>query len=123
VPGNGSTEWVVVHELAHMWWGDAVTVSDWDHVWLSEGFASYAEAQWYESSGGASTLQTYMQTMTGPFAGTIVDPPYVWDPIVYDKGAWILHMLRHIMGTFRSRTCSATTRRLTSTGTRSPPTS
>jgi hypothetical protein len=36
--------------------------------------------------------------LTGPFAGTIVDPPYVWDPIVYDKGAWILHMLRHVMG-------------------------
>lgn len=99
VPGNGLFEWIHVHELSHMWWGDAVTTADWDHVWLNEGFATYCEALWRESSGGAPALQSYMDGLdTGPYAGTIIGPSYVWNTIVYNKGGWVLHMLRGIMG-------------------------
>lgn len=99
INGAHTYDWIYVHELGHMWWGDAVTCASWAHVWLNEGFASYAEALWFESLGGSDALHDYMENMdTGPWAGTIVDPPYVWHSIVYGKGAWVLHMLRHIMG-------------------------
>lgn len=99
VNGLGTYDWLNAHEMAHMWWGDCLTVSDWAHVWLSEGSASYAEALWRESMGGASALHAYMAAVdNGPYAGTVVNPSYVWNAIVYDKGSWILHMLRHILG-------------------------
>jgi aminopeptidase N len=99
VTGNGIFDWINVHEIAHMWFGDCLTVADWDHVWLAEGAASYSEAIWRDSIGGPGTLRDYMLNMdSGPYAGTVVAPPYVWNSIVYDKGAWIFHMLRHILG-------------------------
>jgi aminopeptidase N len=98
VDGTGQWDWLIAHEMAHMWWGDLVTVSDWAHVWLSEGFASYSEALYRESSGGSAALEAYMLVLDeGPYDGTVLDPPYVWHDIVYDQGAWILHMLRHFM--------------------------
>ena len=82
-----------------MWWGDHVTVSDWSHVWISEGFASYTEALYYEATLGGTSLRDYMVNMdAGPYAGTVVGPPYIWDSIVYDKGAWVAHMLRRVIG-------------------------
>ncbi len=99
ITGAHQYDWILVHELGHMWWGDCVTCASWDHVWLSEGFASYSEALWWEHLNGPSGLRSYMDGMdNGPYAGTIFDPPYVWHAIVYDKGAWVLHMLRRIMG-------------------------
>jgi len=99
VTGNGTYDWINVHEIAHQWFGDCLTVADWDHVWLAEGAASYAEAIWRDSIGAPGTLRNYMLNMdSGPYAGTVVAPPYIWNAIVYDKGAWILHMLRHILG-------------------------
>ncbi len=99
IDGQHNYDWILVHELAHQWWGDCVTVADWAHVWLAEGFASYTEALWWEHLYGAAGLVGYMNDMdAGPYAGTIVDPPYIWNAIVYDKGAWILHMLRNILG-------------------------
>ena len=43
---DGSSDWVVAHEVAHQWWGDMVTCRDWSHLWLNEGFACFAEAAW-----------------------------------------------------------------------------
>jgi len=98
ITGTGEWDWVIAHEMAHMWWGDLVTVSDWAHVWLSEGFASYSEALYRESAGGQAALEAYMVAMDeGPYDGTVLAPPYVWHEIVYDQGGWILHMLRHFM--------------------------
>jgi aminopeptidase N len=99
INGLHTFDWIFVHELSHMWWGDAVTCESWEHVWLNEGFASYSEALWQEHLGGTSALHAYMENMdNGPYDGSIVDPPYVWHAIVYDKGGWLLHMLRHVMG-------------------------
>jgi len=99
IDGLLTYEWIYVHEMGHAWFGDHVTVADWDHVWLAEGFASYTEALYYEAVEGGSALVDYMLNLDdGPYAGTVVPPSYVWDSIVYDKGAWVAHMLRHILG-------------------------
>jgi aminopeptidase N len=99
INGGHTYDWILVHELAHMWWGDCVTCASWEHVWLNEGFASYSEALWWEHLYGPAGLRSYMIGMdSGPYAGTVYDPPYIWHAIVYDKGAWIVHMLRRILG-------------------------
>jgi aminopeptidase N len=106
VSGNGQSEHTVAHELAHQWWGDWVTVADWRDLWLNEGFASYAEALWEEHLHGAAALQTYMEGFrtaylqeTGKYgAFSIYDPKYRWGATVYEKGAWVLHMLRFLLG-------------------------
>lgn len=97
VNGAGTYDWILVHELAHQWWGDMVTLADWPHIWLNEGFASYSEALWFEHLGGASALQSYMvssQPVTDP-SGPIVNPSDLFSGnTVYNKGAWVLHTLR-----------------------------
>jgi aminopeptidase N len=99
VNGGHGYDWLLIHELAHQWWGDCVTCDTWKEVWLNEGFASYSEALWEEHTEGPAWYRIYMDAMDhGPYSGTIYDPPYVWSSIVYDKGAWVLHMLRWVMG-------------------------
>ncbi len=102
---GGYSEGLIVHELAHQWWGDMVTCANFHHIWLNEGFATYSEALWYEIRD--NDIQSLHQTMsykryTG--SGTI----YVEDTtsigrifhggLSYAKASWVLHMLRHIVG-------------------------
>lgn len=106
VRGDHYYDWVYVHELAHQWFGDLVTCRNWIHIWLNEGFASYAEALWFEHLQGQTKLRTYMESQDRPstWHGSILrepdvpDPWYYFDNVVYDKAAWVLHMLRHIVG-------------------------
>ncbi len=102
------TDWrVVAHELAHQWWGDLVTCGSWPDIWLNEGFASYSEALWQEHVGGPAALRSYMkESMTGfqygSWRGAVYDPEAqgfnLFSPVVYTKAAWVLHMLRGIVG-------------------------
>lgn len=97
------SEWVICHELSHQWWGDYITCHNWHHIWLNEGFASYCEALWAEHNGGASSYKSYMNGMQFLSGGSIFisDTTNAWNifgSIVYDKGAWVLHMLRHVVG-------------------------
>ena len=105
---DGSSESIVAHELAHQWWGDMVTCRDWSHLWLNEGFASYAEALWDEHSQGADE---YAYNMYRKAAGAISGgktrpvndrryptPDSMFDGRSYPKGAWVLHMLRNRLG-------------------------
>ena len=93
----------IVHELAHQWWGDMITCNNWQEIWLNEGFASYSEALFWEVASGEARFKEEMLDMEYLSSGTIFryDTSSVWgifSSIVYDKGAWVLHMLRYVVG-------------------------
>ncbi len=104
VTGDNRYDFVAAHELAHHWFGDAVTLKDWKNIWLNEGFASYSEALWKEHIGGKTAYFDHMKGFDyGYFSGTVYDPKgFIDNPAIYatiyQKGAWVLHMLRGIMG-------------------------
>lgn len=105
IMGNVSSSWymTVVHELSHMWFGDMISPTSWHHCWVNEGFATYSEALWWEDKYGLQAYHTYMDDMSYWNAGTIYlpdisNPFQIFLQICYDKGAWVLHMLRHVMG-------------------------
>ena len=106
---GGWSEDLISHELAHQWWGDMVTCADFGHIWLNEGFATWSEAYWEEQDYGFGTYQQYMDVAAYYGAGTI----FVEDPLndnifdgnlSYNKGSWVVHMLRGVAG--RRRTSS-----------------
>jgi aminopeptidase N len=105
VIGQMSADWflVSVHELAHMWFGDMITCQSWQHGWLNEGFATYCEALWQEHTGGFQAYKNQMSALAFFQGGTLYlqddsDPFNIFISIIYDKGAWALHMLRGGLG-------------------------
>ncbi len=102
---------IVAHEIAHQWFGDSVTESDWDDAWLSEGFATYFTLLFTEHYSGrdAFVLGLVRARTTALAAETRFNEPVVHKnisdlrgvipPLVYQKGAWVLHMLRAQIGT------------------------
>lgn len=114
VTGDRNTRWrnVVIHEIAHQWFGNAVTEYDWDDVWLSEGFATYFTALFIEHAYGRDAFMEEMASSkrtVNRFAeknpgyrivhDNLEDMGKVTSSHTYHKGSWILHMLRGIMGT------------------------
>ncbi|MBN2056539.1 hypothetical protein JW905_16560, partial [bacterium] len=90
---------LVAHELAHQWWGDYITMASWPDIWLNEGFATYSDALYQEHRFGAEHLRNLMKGYAGTtYHGSIYDPVQLFDGIVYYKGAWVLHMLRWLVG-------------------------
>ena len=91
---------VLIHELAHQWWGNAVGPASWKDVWLNEGFAKYSEALYWEYSQGKNALQSSMQMIFSDFNdGTLYNPgDDLFSKKVYNKGAWVMHMLRNTVG-------------------------
>jgi aminopeptidase N len=96
-------DWLLAHEMAHQWWGDLVSVNTWKDIWLSEGFATYSEAIFQEHAYGMSAYHNYVQqSLMNPALNTgenfpVYDPNYLWGTTVYEKGACVLHMLRHVL--------------------------
>ncbi|MFQ5823278.1 MAG: M1 family aminopeptidase [bacterium] len=94
---------LTVHELAHQWWGDKITNANWHEIWLNEGFASYSEALYFEHTTGKEFYHTYMswKDRDFPYAIYVDDTTSVgriFHITVYYKGAWFLHMMRHVLG-------------------------
>lgn len=100
ISGSGLFDDYYIHELAHHWWGNAVGPASWKDIWLNEGFSSYSEALYYEFNKDRSALVSTMLGKRGDFIDTrLYDPEgYIFSETVYDKGAWVLHMLRREMG-------------------------
>jgi len=107
---------LIAHEIAHQWFGDAVTEKDWDDVWLSEGFATYFTLLFTEHYQGRDAFVAGLQrsreqvfTLEKKSPGVAVlhnnlaDMKNVLNQIIYQKGGWTLHMLRGLMGTEKFR--------------------
>ncbi len=106
-----SSQPLVAHELAHQWFGDLISCRDWNHAWLHEGFATYFDLLWHEHSQGADTfhlmLKTeadgYFQEDSARYRRPIVTqtrnaPIDIFDCHLYNKGSWVVHMLRDQVG-------------------------
>lgn len=102
--GDGASERLVAHELAHQWFGNSVTVRHWRDIWLQEGFACYAEWVWSEHSGGPNAdelARRYHQRLAeSPHDLLLADPgpADMFDDRVYKRGALTLHALRGQLG-------------------------
>lgn len=104
-------ESLMAHEIAHQWFGDAATETDWPHLWLSEGFATYMTHCYLENKYGIDTLRTglkkdrrivfeFEKKKMTPVVDTSIKEDYMelLNPNSYQKGGWILHMLRRKIG-------------------------
>ncbi|MBC7920609.1 MAG: M1 family metallopeptidase [Ferruginibacter sp.] len=111
VTGKRDSEDLLAHEIAHQWFGDSASELDWHHVWLSEGFATYLTQVYREATYGrerlvqgmtearSKVLAYYQNTPDAPIVDTTVtDLNQLLNPNSYQKGAWVLHMLRHAVG-------------------------
>ena len=110
---SSTFDYVVVHELAHQWFGDIVTCRDWQHIWLNESFASYSEALYYQHALGDDEFYNYMIGKVDeyldadenvahkiPLVTKFYDTPLQMfnSARTYQKGACIVHMLRCLLG-------------------------
>jgi aminopeptidase N len=103
-------EALVAHEIAHQWFGDSVTQSTWADLWLSEGFATYFAALFIEKHDGEDAFRDYMRDAARQYlnyAKQRNEPIHdthtpslmrLLNPNSYEKGAWVLHMLRRQLG-------------------------
>jgi len=102
---------LIAHEIGHQWFGDAASETDWPHLWLSEGFATYMTHLYIEQKYGTDSLKKSMakdrvtvvklsQKRNTPVVDTagILNPMGLLNANSYQKGGWVLHMLRRQLG-------------------------
>ena len=108
--GDGRNEALVAHEIAHQWFGNHATEKTFAHLWLSEGFATYMAILYFEKFYGKDTaaaflkedreeLRTFLKNSSRPVVDTAeTDFMALLNPNSYEKGSWVLHMLRQRVG-------------------------
>ena len=108
---NRNTESLVVHELAHQWFGDLVVIKHWSHAWIKEGMASYSEVMWTQREYGdqeaayyrLSEARSYLSEDSSRYRRPMVTHVYrqaieLYDRHIYEKGSCVYHMIRAELG-------------------------
>jgi aminopeptidase N len=110
ITGNRTCENLIVHEIAHQWFGNSASETDWEHLWLSEGFATYLTNLYILETKGENTFQKQMEkdrervfrfytNKQTPIVDTLTsDLNELLNTNAYQKGAWVLHMMRNEIG-------------------------
>ncbi len=109
VTGQKKEEALIAHELVHQWFGNSATEKSFAHLWLSEGFATYLTHVFIESKYGTDSLNKRMQkerdevlefvrTTKRPVIDSTTDYMSLLNANSYQKGGWVLHMLRRELG-------------------------
>jgi len=111
IHSQSGIETLIAHEVAHQWFGDSVTETDWPHVWLSEGVATYLTACYLDWTYGRGRFMGQMDAARERVLAyvaeapdsvivpeSVPDPRRLLSPNVYQKAAWVLHMLRGEVG-------------------------
>jgi aminopeptidase N len=103
-----SSDGLILHELAHQWFGDLITCREWSGLWLNEGFATYLESLYFESTRGVDAFDYDRVQSAGWYLSSrywrpiserrFKHPDDLFDGHAYGKAAAVLHMLRHTLG-------------------------
>ncbi|WP_066426421.1 M1 family metallopeptidase [Anabaena sp. 4-3] len=108
---NRNAESLVVHELAHQWFGDLLVIKHWSHAWIKEGMASYSEVMWTEQEYGSEEAayyrlleaRSYLSEDSSRYRRPMVTHIYrvaieLYDRHIYEKGSCVYHMIRAELG-------------------------